>query len=322
MKILIKKVLIGFASLFVLFFLAAIIFGESSNPLSKVENDEQLLSLINEIKSDAQLDNSSIKRCGDKCKGKTVYAELAEPILSSTKFDGDSKNSKTLKANGIEFKPLNAEFNDDGISINLGFKRIELDKIQLRSSTFSISGKFIENHYLNDDVKGYILSVSTDKNKVDALIADKIESDKRKAEQEKAYLAKKLEREKQNKEKEKLASLVSELSDGEHKYYGLGHRDNTISSKKAEALCSKAFSVPRKALVTNTLGASRAIRHIANNGGAVTKTRIFWDSKSNQCLVGYKVSGLYKGTNYARSFVGKAAVFVKSPSSVSIKYIQ
>ena len=299
-------------------FLVVFIFlaGCSDEPdFNNIKNEEQLSDLINELKSEAQLDNALIKKCGDNCEGKTVFAQLVEPTISRTRFVGDSEQSKTLKANGIEFKPLNAEFNDDGITVMLFFKEIKLSNNEIKISDFEISGNFVENHYMNDDVVGHIVSVNINEEKRAALIAEQVRIEEHKALVERRQMEAKLKR-------EKLVALLDNLSDGELKFYGANHQDSTVSVSEAEALCSMSQSVPRQALVTNTLTASQAIRHIANNNGSVTKSRIFWAEGSNECLVGYRVSGVYNGTNYSEDRVGKAVVFIKKASSYSIKYIQ
>ncbi len=183
--------------------------------------------------------------------------------------------------------------------------------------------KFVASHdklsdklqYMNDDVVGHIVSVNINEEKRAALIAEQVRIEEHKALVERRQMEAKLKR-------EKLVALLDNLSDGEHKYYGASHQDSTVSVSEAEALCPMSQSVPRQALVTNTLTASQAIRHIANNNGSVTKSRIFWAEGSNECLVGYRVSGLYNGTNYSEDRVGKAVVFIKKASSFSIKYIQ
>ena len=264
---------------------------------------EEAIKANIKLKEKADLDNDSISKCNDSCKGKSVFAELVEPRISSTRFDGDSELSKTIKANGIELKPINAEINDDGISIDLGFKEVNLNENELKSATFEISGVFVEDHFANDDVKGRIVSVSINKERLNLLIAEQ------KAEIERRQ------------KREKLDALLDSLSDGEHKYYGANNRDNTISVLEAEALCPKVYSVASQAFIMDTRGASPAIRHIAANGGS-EKKKIFWAKDLKRCLVSYNVSGLYNGTNYSEDRIARAVVFVKKASSYSIKYIQ
>lgn len=307
-----KRLCVSFGFTVVLFSLGAC---SPADPFSEIKSEEQLSQLIIELKENADLDNVAIGECANSCEGKSVFAELVEPVISSTRFDGDAEKSKTLKADGIEFKPINAEINDEGISIDLGFEKVNLNKNEFKAASFEISGEFVENHYVNDDVKGRIVSVSINEEKLKILIAKQIKIDEHKALVERDQMEAKLKR-------EKVAGLLNNLSDGEHKYYGVNHRDNTISATEAEAICSMPLSISRQALVTNTLSASQAIRHIANNGGSVTKSRIFWAEDLKECLVPYKVSGLYNGTSYSTDLVGKAAVFVKRASSYSVKYIQ
>jgi hypothetical protein len=286
-----------------------------ADPFSEIDSEEQLSELIIELRENADLDNDAISKCSNSCEGKSVFAKLVEPVISSTRFDRDSEKSKTLKANGIEFKPINAEINDDGISIDLGFKKVSLNKNEIKSASFEISGEFVENHYRNDDVEGRIVSVSINEEKLNILIAEEIKIEEHKALVERRQVEAKLKR-------EKAAALLDNLSDGEHRYYGANHRENTITVTEAEAICSKPLSITRQVLTLNTYFASQAIRHIVNNGGSLTKSSIFWAEELKECLVSYNVSGLYNGTNYSDDRVAKAAVFVKRASSYSVKSIQ
>ena len=119
-------------------------------------------------------------------------------------------------------------------------------------------------------------------------------------------------------ERQRQDAIIAALGKGTVSYYGPNHRDNDIDVETAKLLCEKSYSVRRKAMITNLLGKDYKASRIATNGGSVIKERIFWFEGKQTCVVGYKVTGLYQGTNYSSSFVGTVGQFELSGGNPSI----
>ena len=301
-----------------------------SSPLAGVESYQQLSELIDSLRSQAELNNESIRRCGSSCVGKSVFAKLEKPRTSSTKFKGDELSSWSLVAGGIEFKPLNMNTilgDSDGVTrkitaieVDLGVEKIELPTSVIEATTFEITGEFIENHFANDDVVGYILSVQVDKALAAELEAERVAAAK-KAEQRAA------ERAAEDAKREAMTALLAKLEDGkEYKYYGWNNKDNTVDAKTAEALCERSTILTDQAEITAVaVYGSRAHNHIIRNGGSVTKDYISWfgEGREGRCSAAFTLSGIYEGTQYKKQFYVRPASFKKSSNtSVIVTYAQ
>lgn len=320
-----------FTTSFIVFALGVSQFPNStdSSPLSGVESDQQLSELIDSLRSQAQLNNESVKRCPSSCVGKSVFAKLEKPRTDSTRFKGDEGWSWSLVAGGIEFKPLNIKriFGEsDGVTtkltaveIDLGVQKIELPTSAIEATTFEITGEFVESHYVNNDVVGYILSVRVDKELAAELEAKRVAAAK-KAVQRAA------ERAAEDTKREAMAALLAKLEEGkEYKYYGWNHSDNTVDAKTAEALCEESRILSEQAEKNYvTAYGNRAHKHIMRNGGSITRDYVSWfgEGREGRCSAAFTLSGIYEGSQYKKQFYVRPSSFEKRSWGVIVTYAQ